>query len=154
MDRILTLTMGFALAIGATAQALAADTVTCKQKDGNAQFQLVFDWTSDTATIARREGTGAWRKVFEKATAVRNGANDPALLAEGTRKEYVGAWQDDCGGFVEQLFFDLGGSGSGNKRAGSVTGEMRWGQKPGAGDCRPKFRVPESITTIYDVTCD
>lgn len=131
-----------------------AEIVTCKARDdANVAFQLNIDWQSETATILRRQGN-TFAKVFEKATVVRNSAADAALLAEGTAGNYVGNFNNSCGGIIEQLYFDL--AASNGHRAGTVTSTLVWAIKPGVPrkSCRPKFRIPEVTTDTIDVVCE
>lgn len=143
-----------ALAVAAplTAQA-ETESITCKDKAGEVAYKLDVDWSSEKAVIHGQE-KGAWKKLFEAATVVRNGAGDAAMLAEGAAKDYVGGFKaGGCGGVIESPFFDLTSAGDGKKRKGTVAIDLVWAAPLNA-TCRPNHRSPEPLTQIHEVTCE
>lgn len=150
MHRLLSIGMILAT-LGSPALA-SIETLTCQEEGpiGEA-FKLEINWAAQLATISRKVGQ-VWTKQFAKSTVARNSPDDLSLLAEGTVGNYVGRLSTNCGGLVEQLFFDL--AAVGNSRDGTVTAEQIWIKKPGAArNCRPTNRMPEPLTSIYNVKC-
>jgi hypothetical protein len=130
-----------------------AETVTCSTFEGvEDAYQLEIDWTSETATILRREASGV-TKLFAKATVVRNNASDPSFLAEGTPKQFVGNFGGKCGRMIPQLYFDIGVVDG--ERVGTMERKFVWAVKPGTRvkDCQPPFATPDVVAETLDVTC-
>lgn len=139
------------LAAGGVAK--AADQVVCTEDGGGVAYRLDFNWTKSTVDIAVKAGKGGWAVKYKNATAVRNAANDPAFLAEGTPKEFTGGSGGDCGAFVETWYFDV--AGKDGKREGTVEKTPRWVTKGGStATCKAKAAAPELQATSSHITCN
>lgn len=135
--------------------ARGAGGVVCKEADSKTEYKIDVKWGPDTAVISMRQGgTGAWRKIYEGATAVRNGATDLAMLVEGTAVHFVGGYDGKCGKFIDILAFDL--KAVGGKRVGTVTKTPIWAVAGGAPNtkCKAETAAPELAPIVVDVSCN
>jgi len=154
MRRLLVaLTFGLVLPHAALA-APAVEDVVCKEDNSKLSYRMQINWTTETATISERVGTGNWRKLYEKAAVVRNNAQDKSLLAEGTAKEWAGGFDGECARLIDVLFFDIGGSNG--QRAGLVHRSPRWVKSAqGSGNgCKMKTSAPDLQDTAVRITCN
>jgi hypothetical protein len=138
----------------AAAQNGASEDVVCKEEGTKTSYRLQINWTTETATISEKTGNGAWTKAYEKATVVRNNAQDKKLLAEGTVKQWAGGFGGACARIIDTLFFDVGVKNG--QRVGTVYRTPRWVKRAqgstGQG-CTLRAPAPDLQDSVQKITC-
>jgi hypothetical protein len=123
--------------------AASAERVTCTVNNSKTTYKLDIDWKKETTTISYAHAGNNFKKLFMQALAVRNSASDPALLAEGTPRQWVGT-KNKCG-IYPTMYFDI--SNVGGKRVGVVETSYKVASK------KCKLRSSDLETLVENITC-